>query len=58
MAARWWLIAVFLVSLAGLGYQVCNVGIASGFVDTVGRVRAQDEAVYAHSAIRMAREGD
>ena len=58
MAARWWLIAVLLVSLAGLGYQIHKVGLASGFVDTVGRVRAQDEAVYAHSAIRMAREGD
>jgi 4-amino-4-deoxy-L-arabinose transferase-like glycosyltransferase len=58
MAARWWLSAVFLVSLAGLGYQIHKVVLASGFVDAVGRVRAQDEAVYAHRTIRMAREGD
>lgn len=53
-----WPAAVVLVSLLALGYQLHNVGLASGFVDPVGRVRAQDEAVYAHSAIRMARTGD
>ena len=53
-----WTAAVFLVSLLALGYQLHHVGLASGFVDPVGQVRAQDEAVYAHSAIRMARTGD
>jgi len=49
-------VVVLLATLA-LGFQLHKAGLATGFVDPVGRVRAQDEAVYAHSAIRMARSG-
>jgi hypothetical protein len=55
---RWPLAAVFLLSLLALGYQAHHTGVASGYVDPVGRIRAQDEAVYAHTALRMARTGD
>ncbi len=41
-----------------LGYRVDSSGIASGWVDPVGRIAAQDEAVYSHIAIRMARTGE
>jgi hypothetical protein len=52
------LVVVFLVSFAGLGYRFQQAGIAASYVDPMGKIRAQDEAVYSHSAIRMARQGD
>ncbi len=58
MKGRLWLGAVTLGSLAVLGFRLGSSGVASGLVDPVGGIRAQDEAVYSHSAIRMARHGD
>ena len=46
--------AVFLLATLALGFHLHLAGVATGFIDPVGRVRSQDEAVYAHSAIRMA----
>lgn len=37
-----------------LGARARNAGIASGYIDPVSRIGAQDEALYAHSALRMA----
>jgi 4-amino-4-deoxy-L-arabinose transferase-like glycosyltransferase len=34
------------------------VGLAGDYVDPIGKITAQDEALYAHSAIRMARQGE
>ncbi len=48
---------VFLLATLALGFQLDRTGIATGFVDPIGRVGAQDEAVYAHTAIRMAQTG-
>lgn len=51
-------VLVFLASLACLSWRVWDVGLAAGYVDPVGRIAAQDEAVYAHIATRMAERGD
>lgn len=32
--------------------------IASGYLDPVAKIQAQDEAVYSHAALRMAKQGD
>jgi hypothetical protein len=37
---------------------VWDIALADAWVDPVGRIAAQDEAVYSHTALRMAREGD
>ncbi len=50
--------AVFAIALFALGYNVWNVGIASGVIDTVTHLGAQDEAVYTHEAIHMATRGE
>lgn len=57
---RRWLVmaAVFVLFAVRLGFRVDSSGIASGWVDPVGRIAAQDEAVYSHIAIRMARTGE
>lgn len=56
---RWFVIAaVFVLFAIRLGYRVDGSGIASGLVDPVGRIAAQDEAVYSHITIRMARTGE
>ena len=49
---------VFLISFARLSIGVADLGIASGYVDPVTKIAAQDEAVYSHSAIQMAEQGD
>jgi hypothetical protein len=54
---KWALCAVAAVSLLMLGVRAGRVGLAGDDLDPVGRVSGQDEAIYAHSAIRMARHG-
>ena len=51
------LCAVALLALACLLFRAARVGMAGDYVDPIGRITAQDEALYAHSAIHMAREG-
>jgi hypothetical protein len=52
------LCAVALFALACLLPRAASVGLAGDYVDPVGRVTAQDEALYAHSAIAMSQHGD
>lgn len=49
---------VFLASFVILSYQVWRTPLADGYVDTVGRIAAQDEALYSHIALRMASDGE
>jgi hypothetical protein len=49
--------AVALLALACLLVRSARVGLAGDYVDPVSKVTAQDEALYAHSAIRAARQG-
>src|SRR5207244_3800682 len=51
-------IAVALLALACLLLRSARVGLAGDYVDPIGKVTAQDEALYAHSAIHMAAEGN
>ena len=46
---------VALLAASVLGYGLSEVGIGSGYVDPVSKGGAQDESVYGHSALRMAR---
>ena len=48
----------FLAALAILWVKVNFGSVGAGYVDPIGQIRAQDEAVYSHTAIRMATEGD
>ena len=52
------LCAVFLLALVGLLPRAIRVGMTGDYVDSIGRITAQDEALYGNSAIAMAREGD
>src|ERR1700694_3765558 len=49
--------AVALLALVCLLVRSARVGLAGGYVDPIAKITAQDEALYAHSAIRMARQG-
>ena len=49
--------AVVLLALACLLVRSARVGLAGDYVDPISKVTAQDEALYAHSAIRAARQG-
>ena len=55
---RWALSAVAMLALACLLLRSARLGIAGDYVDPVGKVTAQDEALYANSAIHMAVAGD
>src|SRR5205809_2887442 len=46
--------AVAFVALVILLPRAANVGLAGDYVDPVGHITAQDEALYSHSAIDMA----
>ena len=50
--------AVALLALVCLLVRAARVGLAGDYVDSIGKITAQDEALYAHSAIRMAQQGD
>ncbi|HJZ98078.1 MAG TPA: glycosyltransferase family 39 protein, partial [Candidatus Solibacter sp.] len=50
--------AVVFIAFLTLLPRAANVGLAGAYVDPVGRITAQDEALYAHSAIMMAEHGD
>ena len=52
------LCAVALLALACLLVRAARVGLAGDYIDPISKITAQDEALYAHSAIAMAREGD
>ena len=52
------LCAVALLALACLLLRAARVGLAGDYIDPISRITAQDEALYSHSAIAMAREGD
>ena len=52
------LCAVALLALACLLVHAARVGLAGDYIDPIGKITAQDEALYAHSAIAMARNGD
>jgi len=49
---------VFAAALAILGYGFERPSIANAIPDPISRFRAQDEALYSHSALTMARSGD
>lgn len=50
--------AILLAALAILGIGIDHTGIAAAYSDPVAHIRAQDEPIYANSAITMALEGD
>ena len=52
------LCAVALLALACLLVRAVRVGLAGDYIDPISKITAQDEALYAHSAISMARHGD
>lgn len=50
-------LAVVLLALACLLIRAARVGLAGDYLDPVAKISAQDEALYSHSAIRMAQQG-
>jgi Dolichyl-phosphate-mannose-protein mannosyltransferase len=52
------LCAVAALALALLLLRAARVGLAGDYVDPVSRITAQDEALYAHTSIHMARAGN
>jgi 4-amino-4-deoxy-L-arabinose transferase-like glycosyltransferase len=50
--------AVAILALGCLLLRAARVGLAGDYIDPISKITAQDEALYAHSAIVMAREGD
>ena len=54
---RLFLAVLSAIALLSLVPGAARVGLAGDYVDPVGRVMAQDEALYANSSIHMAREG-
>ena len=49
--------AVALLALVSLLVRAGRVGLAGDYVDPIGKITAQDEALYSHSAIHMATVG-
>ncbi len=49
---------VVAIAFAVLLIRGIRVGLAGDYLDPIAKISAQDEALYSHSAIRMATEGD
>ena len=58
MPKRTVVLAVFAIAFLALSWNIWNVGIASGYIDSVKKLGAQDESVYTREAIHMATRGD
>jgi hypothetical protein len=58
MRAKLLTIAVFALSFLLLGWNAGEPSLATSYVDPVGKIVAQDEALYAASSQRMAERGD
>ena len=54
----WCALLVFAGSFALSAWDISDHGIAAAYSDPVGKVRAQDEALYVNSAIRITQDGD
>ena len=52
------LLLVFAAALALLSVRAAHLHIADTYLDPIGKVDAQDEAMYASNALHMARHGD
>ncbi len=50
--------AAFALFFLLFAWRAGDTRIGSGYLDPIGRIGAQDEAVYTHAAIRMAERGD
>ena len=50
--------AILLLFTAIFAWRAGETRIASGYLDPVAKIQAQDEAVYSHAALRMAAQGD
>ena len=48
---------VVIIALLAIGWNIQNAGIATGYIDSVRKLGAQDEAVYTREAIYMATAG-
>jgi 4-amino-4-deoxy-L-arabinose transferase-like glycosyltransferase len=51
------LLAVTAVALALLGYGIQHASVGMAYSDPIAKLRAQDESVYAHMSMRIARTG-
>ena len=51
-------LAVAVIAFAVLFIRAARVGLAGDYLDPVAKISAQDEALYSHSAMRMAQRGD
>ena len=58
LSKRTLLPAVFVISFLALAWNVWDVGIASGYIDSVKKLGAQDESVYTREAIHFATRGN
>jgi len=53
-----WAAIVFGISFFALSWDIGRDGIAATYSDPVANIRAQDEAIYVNSAIRMTQDAD
>ncbi|MBI4910293.1 MAG: glycosyltransferase family 39 protein [Acidobacteria bacterium] len=50
--------AIFFIILFGYAWHAGQAGLAAGYIDPVGKIVPQDEALYSSIALRMAERGD
>lgn len=59
MTGLWWKsLLVAVIAFAFFAYGVDRAGVASTLANSVDRIHAQDESIYANAALRMAAQGN
>ncbi|MBI3209833.1 MAG: glycosyltransferase family 39 protein [Candidatus Solibacter usitatus] len=58
MKPAWRAALVFVCCFVWLAFTAIRTPLAGGFIDPVGHIRPQDEAVYGHISMKMAASGD
>jgi hypothetical protein len=58
MRTHWRVATVFFIAGLALAWNVQRAGIASGHIDSINKLGAQDESLYTREAIQMATHGN
>jgi hypothetical protein len=51
-------VIAFAIALIAIGWNIQHAGIATGYIDSIRKLGAQDESVYTREAIHMATQGN
>src|ERR1035437_7186370 len=53
-----WMVAVFLIAATLLGFGISRASVGTAYLDSVGKLRPQDESTFTSMALTLVNGGD